>query len=79
MGAKSTKRKKKQEQNIDTMEQDRNEPYYNVIGVDHTIIRSIIEARRQPVSSYTTGQEKCYDPRDRTLTFVDGDDDLDCK
>lgn len=79
MGAKSTKRKKKQEQNIDTMEQHRNEPYYNVIGVDHTIIRSLFEARRQPVSSHTTGQEKCYDPRDHTLTFVDGDDDLDCK
>ncbi|XP_049922555.1 uncharacterized protein LOC126403807 isoform X1 [Epinephelus moara] len=24
-----------------------------------------------------SGQEKCYDPGDTTLTFVDGDDDLD--
>lgn len=71
MGAKSTKRKKEQEQNIDTPER------HSVI-VD-TIIRSLIEAHFQPVSSYTTGQEKCYDPRDRTLTFVDGEDDLDCK
>lgn len=23
--------------------------------------------------------EKCYDPNDSTLTFVDGDDDMDCK
>lgn len=78
MGAKSTKRKKKQEQNIDTMEQHRNEPY-NSVTLSLNIIRAMIEARRQLVSSYTTGQEKCYDPRDRTLTFVDGDDDLDCK
>lgn len=27
--------------------------------------------------SLTTEREKCYDPRDRTLTFVNGDDDLD--
>lgn len=67
MGAKSTKRKKKQEQNIDTPERH------------SAIIRSRIEAHFQAVSSYTTGQEKCYDPRDRTLTFVDGEDDLDCK
>ncbi|XP_068584460.1 E3 ubiquitin-protein ligase RNF19B-like [Cebidichthys violaceus] len=28
-------------------------------------------------SSSSTEQEKCYDPQDRTLTFVDGEDDLD--
>lgn len=27
----------------------------------------------------STRQEKCYDPDDSTLTFVDGDDDMDCK
>ena len=26
-----------------------------------------------------SGQEKCYDPQDPTLTFVDGEDQLDCK
>ena len=24
-------------------------------------------------------QEKCYDVNDKTLSFVDGDDDMDCK
>ncbi|XP_038588331.1 E3 ubiquitin-protein ligase RNF144A-like [Micropterus salmoides] len=31
----------------------------------------------QQTSNMTTQMEKCYDPRDRTLTFVSGDDDLD--
>lgn len=30
-----------------------------------------------PRHSVPTKQEKCYDPRDKTLTFVDGEDDLD--
>lgn len=30
-------------------------------------------------SSMTYEEEKCYDPSDSTLTFVDGDDELDCK
>lgn len=30
-------------------------------------------------SSRTSEQEKCYDPLDSTLTFVEGDDELDCK
>lgn len=30
-------------------------------------------------SNWSTEQEKCYDPRDPTLRFVDGPDDLDCK
>ena len=29
--------------------------------------------------SGTSRQEKCYDPQDPTLTFVDGEDQLDCK
>ncbi|XP_054457080.1 probable E3 ubiquitin-protein ligase RNF144A-A [Anoplopoma fimbria] len=29
------------------------------------------------VSFFSPAEEKCYDPRDKTLTFVDGDDDLD--
>lgn len=28
---------------------------------------------------HKSGGEKCYDPRDRTLRFVDGPDDMDCK
>lgn len=24
-------------------------------------------------------KEKCYNPNDTTLTFVDGEDDMDCK
>lgn len=29
--------------------------------------------------SGTTYEEKCYDPQDPTLTFVDGKDEMDCK
>ena len=27
----------------------------------------------------SNSSEKCYNPQDRTLTFVDGEDELDCK
>lgn len=30
-------------------------------------------------ANLVTGEEKCYDPNDTTLTFVEGDDDMDCK
>lgn len=35
--------------------------------------------RRGNVGTKPTSGEKCYDPKDRTLTFVDGEDELDCK
>lgn len=35
--------------------------------------------QRRNVGTKPTSGEKCYDPKDRTLKFVDGEDELDCK
>ncbi|XP_030287816.1 probable E3 ubiquitin-protein ligase ARI5 [Sparus aurata] len=66
----STKRKRRQQRgNVETNEapeQSRIVPKKEASGAD-----------RNGESFEDSGQEKCYDPQDPTLTFVDGEDQLD--
>lgn len=68
----STKRKRRQQRgNVETNEapeQSRIVPKKEASGAD-----------RNGESFEDSSQEKCYDPQDPTLTFVDGEDQLDCR
>lgn len=39
----------------------------------------LVKMANSSTTEQRNNSEKCYDPQDSTLTFVDGEDDMDCK